>query len=349
MFDLQKLVRANIKALQPYSSARQEYPEQKGVFLDANENPYGQWNRYPDPCQTELKNLLAQQKGIAPQHIFVGNGSDEAIDLLFRIFCNPGKDKALGFSPSYGMYEVAAAINAVELITIPLTSDFDIDNRAAERAMTREKVKLTFICSPNNPSGNAFSKEKIIALLRSAQGIVVVDEAYADFSDKGSLLELMPLFPNLVITQTMSKAHGLAAARVGFAFASAEIIEWMNKVKSPYNVSKLNQQAALEALQDQNSFLQKLKLIRDEKARLEKELAELPSVIKIYPSDANFLLLEVDRADLIYLALVRQKIIVRKRHPEVPNCIRISVGSAEENTLLIKALKQIENEKSTVY
>ena len=349
MFDPEKLVRANIKALQPYSSARQEYPEQEGVFLDANENPYGQWNRYPDPYQTVLKNLLARQKGIAPQQIFVGNGSDEAIDLLFRIFCNPVKDKALGFSPSYGMYEVAAAINAVQLITIPLTPAFDIDSKAAEKAVKEEEVKLTFICSPNNPSGNAFSKEKIIALLRSARGIVVVDEAYADFSEKGSLLELIPLFPNLVIIQTMSKAHGLAAARVGFAFASAEIIEWMNKVKSPYNVSKLNQQAAIEALRDENSFINKLKLIRDEKARLEKELAELPSIIKIYPSDANFLLLEVADADRIYMALVRRKIIVRKRHPEVPNCIRISVGSAKENTLLIKTLKQIENEKSTVY
>lgn len=349
MFDLKKLIRTNINALQPYSSARNEYSSAEGVFLDANENPYGQWNRYPDPYQTALKAELAKQKGINPNQILVGNGSDEIIDLLFRVFCIPGTDKALGFTPSYGMYAVSAAINDVELVTIPLTDSFDLDSEAAIELLKQKPIKLTFICSPNNPSGNAFTQAKIREVVQAAQGIVVLDEAYADFSEQGSWLELLPQFPNLVITQTMSKARGLAAARVGFAFASEEIIAVLNKVKPPYNVSELNQQTVLAALRNEESFAQQLEQIKNEKRKLERELALLPLVRKVYPSNANFLLVEVTDANRLYAQLVERNIIVRNRHKEVPNCIRISIGSATENEILLNALKQIENEESTVY
>jgi histidinol-phosphate aminotransferase len=349
MIDINNLVRMNIRNLQPYSSARDEFSGNEGVFLDANENPFGELNRYPDPYQRELKAVQANQKGIDTAQIFVGNGSDEVIDLLFRIFCNPGTDKALTFSPTYGMYDVSAAINVVELIKLPLTDTFELDVDAAKELLRDSKIKLTFICSPNNPTGNAFPKEQIEAIVQSSPGIVVVDEAYVDFSEQGSMVDLINTYPNLVVSQTMSKARGLAAARVGFAFANTQIINLLNKVKPPYNVSLLNQKAALDALLDNETYTRNLQILQQEKERLINLLNELKTVVKIYPSDANFLLVEFKDANATYQQLVDRKIIVRNRNSVVNNCIRITVGTPEENTLLINELKQLENEKSTVY
>lgn len=349
MFELKKIVRKNILDLQPYSSARDEFTGKEGVFLDANENPFGTLNRYPDPYQQELKSILSDQKGVNVNQIFVGNGSDEIIDLLYRIFCNPGKDKALTFSPTYGMYDVSAAINNVELLKIPLSESFQIDVEAAVNETLKRDVKLTFVCSPNNPTGNAFPRKDIEEILKNTSGIVVVDEAYMDFSETASMIDLIDTYPNLVVTQTMSKARGLASARVGFAFTNAQIIELLNKVKPPYNVSRLNQQAAIDALENNELFESNVKLILSQRKELVQKLCELKSVIKIFPSQANFLLVEFNDAEGIYKALVDRKIIVRNRTRIINNCIRITVGSPVENSKLLIELKQIENEKSIVY
>lgn len=349
MFDLNKLVRKNIQELKPYSSARDEFSGTKGVFLDANENPYGDLNRYPDPYQSELKEVLSEQKGIDPKNIFVGNGSDEVIDLLYRIYCTPGKDKTLTFSPTYGMYEVTAAINDIELIKLPLSESFEIDVNKTIEAITNPLVKLTFICSPNNPTGNTFSRKVIERIIQSSSAIVVIDEAYIDFSESGSLIDLVDTYSNLVIIQTMSKAFGLAAARIGFAFANEAIIELLNKVKPPYNVSRLNQEAAIKALKDQQTFNLQVQAILDERKVLYDLLKELTFVKKIYPSNANFLLVQFSHGNQVYNSLVNRKIITRNRNNVARNCIRITIGSPRENQLLIKELKRLENEKSIVY
>ncbi len=349
MFDLNAIIRENIRSLKPYSSARDEFSGKEGIFMDANENPFGILNRYPDPYQKEIKGLLAKMKGVETSQIFVGNGSDEVIDLLFRIFCNPGKDEALTFSPTYGMYDVSASINDVNLIKIPLNNEFQLDVDLAKTQLKNSKIKLTFICSPNNPTWNAFPKEQIETIVQSTIGVVVVDEAYVDFSEKGSMTNFINTYPNLIIVQTMSKARGLAAARVGFAFASSEIISLFNKVKPPYNVSLLNQKAAFDALLDNETYTKNLNLLQKEKERLKSLLDTLKSAIKIYPSDANFLLVKFKDANKTYTQLVDRKIIVRNRNSIINNCIRITVGTPEENTLLINELKKLENEKSTVY
>jgi len=250
MFDINKIARENILQLLPYSSARDEFSGSgtDGIFLDANENPYGTLNRYPDPYQKELKELIGADRNVASENIFIGNGSDEVIDLLFRIFCNPGKDKALAFSPTYGMYDVSAAINDVELVKVPLNESFDIDLEKVLPVLKDKQLKLVFICSPNNPTGNTLNLESIEAILKSFSGVVLIDEAYIDFSSKESLIGLIEKYPNLVVSQTFSKAWGLAAARVGIAFTNTAILNLMNKVKPPYNVSDLNQQAAIDVL-----------------------------------------------------------------------------------------------------
>lgn len=349
MIDINALVRINIRNLQPYSSARDEFSGSEGVFLDANENPFGDLNRYPDPYQRELKAVLAKQKGIDTNQIFVGNGSDEVIDLLFRIFCNPGADQALTFSPTYGMYDVSASINDIELIKLPLTSAFQLNMDAAKEILKDSRIKLTFICSPNNPTGNSFPQEEIKEIVKTSQGIVVVDEAYVDFSEQGSMIDLINTYPNLVVSQTMSKARGLAATRVGFAFANSQIIDLLNKVKPPYNISLLNQKAATNALLDNDTYTANLRTLQQEKVQLKNQLNELKSVLRIYPSDANFLLVEFKDANTTYQQLVDRKIIVRNRNNVIHNCIRITVGTPGENAQLINELKQLENEKSTVY
>ncbi|AMR40173.1 histidinol-phosphate transaminase [Elizabethkingia anophelis] len=340
-FNLENLVRPNILKLKPYSSARDEYKGSTGVFLDANENPFGNLNRYPDPYQKEVKEKLSTLKSIPVSQIFLGNGSDEVIDLVFRIFCTPGRDKALVFTPTYGMYEVSANINDTELLQLPLNSDFQIDKESILPFLKDENLKLIFICSPNNPTGNSI--ENVDFILEKFNGIVFVDEAYIDFSTQKSWAEKLSQYPNLIISQTFSKARGLAAVRVGIAYSSPEIIALFNKTKPPYNVSQLNQEAVLIALLDDKRYQSEIKTILGEKERLEKELLQLSVIKKIYPSDANFILVEVNDADGIYNNLVQQKIITRNRNSVIAGCIRITIGTTEENNQLIAALKAYKN------
>lgn len=339
MFDINNLTRANIRRLKPYSSARDEFSGLDGIFLDANENPYGTLNRYPDPYQRELKKAINDKREVESRNIFVGNGSDEIIDLLFRIFCNPSKDKALTFSPTYGMYDVAADINDVELIKIQLNNVFDIDFPSIVDRISDPNLKLILICSPNNPSGNCLDFDAIERILKSFNGIVLIDEAYIDFSESKSFTDSIDRYPNLIVSQTMSKAWGLAAARVGLAFANSQIIDLLNKVKPPYNVSQLNQDAAIQVFKRNNEFLESKKRILDAKDQLYSSLEQLDIIKKIYPSETNFFLVEVENANQVYDSLVKQKIIVRNRNNVVRNCIRITVGTPEQNQLLIQALK----------
>ncbi|WP_179004763.1 histidinol-phosphate transaminase [Winogradskyella forsetii] len=341
MFDLKTIVRPNILGLKPYSSARDEFKGNEGVFLDANENPFGTLNRYPNSDQKTLKQKLSAYNGIVIKNIFIGNGSDEIIDLIYRIFCNPGKDKALTFTPTFGMYQVAADINAIELITLPLNDHFQIKKDDLKPYFKDEKLKLIFICSPNNPTGNCFKKSDIEFILENFNGIVIIDEAYADFNDNKSWSQSIETYPNLIVTQTFSKAWALAAARIGIAYANEEIIQLLNKVKMPYNISKLNETAAIEALENRTTFEANKQIILEEKKKLITALKKLEIIKKIYPSDANFLLVEVEDADKLYQNLVEQKVITRKRNSLVKNSIRITVGKPEENEKLINTLADL--------
>ncbi|WP_299157143.1 histidinol-phosphate transaminase [uncultured Tenacibaculum sp.] len=343
MFDLNKIVRPNIQKLQAYSSARDEFKGTAEVYLDANENPFGILNRYPDPKQTKIKERLTEIKGVAKNQIFVGNGSDEIIDLAFRIFCEPGKDKALTFSPTYGMYDVSANINDVKLIKQPLVNDFQINLNQLEPYLDMEDVKIIFICSPNNPTGNCFEDESIEYILGNYNGIVIIDEAYIDFSSRESFVKKIAKYPNLIVSQTFSKAWGLAGVRVGAAYANSTIIDLYNKVKPPYNVSTLNQEAVITSLNSLEEFSANRDIIINEKEKLISELKNIEFIKKIYPSEANFILIEVTEADSIYNQLVAEKIITRNRNTLVNNCLRITVGSEKENRQLIKALKSISN------
>ncbi|MEE3999016.1 histidinol-phosphate transaminase [Tenacibaculum sp. FZY0031] len=341
MFNLEKIVRPNIQQLKAYSSARDEFKGEAEVYLDANENPFGSLNRYPDPQQTAIKKRLSEIKGVNENQIFIGNGSDEVIDLAFRIFCKPGKDKALTFTPSYGMYNVSATINDVSLIELPLTEDFQIDINSLETYLADESLKLIFICSPNNPTGNCFTKETIEFILRNFKGIVIIDEAYIDFSTKTSFINQLKNYPNLIVSQTFSKAWALAGVRVGVAYANSTIINLYNKVKPPYNVSALNQKAVLEKLDNIAQFEIEKNIILNEKEKLEKELQEIEFIKKVYPSEANFILIEVTNATELYNQLVAQKIITRNRNGLVHNCIRVTIGSEKENKQFIKALEKL--------
>lgn len=342
MFDLEKVVRQNILNLKPYSSARDEFSGKEGIFLDANENPYGTLNRYPDPYQKKLKQKLAGLKQVETNNIFVGNGSDEVIDLAYRIFCNPGIDKVLTFSPTYGMYDVSAAINNIDLLKIPLNEDFQIDIDKVKVHLNNEHIKLILICSPNNPTGNLINKDDIEFILKNFKGVVLIDEAYVDFSESASLISLIDKYSNLIVSQTFSKAWALAGARVGVAYSNQKIIALYNKVKPPYNVSAINQQATLNAIANYTSYKENLNTILKEKERLKNELAKLDLVEKIYPSDANFWLIEVSNADSLYEKLIDKKIIIRNRNKQIKNCLRITVGTFEENNYLLKALKNIQ-------
>ncbi len=342
MFDLEKITRKNILELKPYSSARDEFKGAQGVFLDANENPYGPWNRYPDPQQKALKNKLARLFNQPAEQIFVGNGSDEVIDLVFRIFCQPGVDKVLTFTPTYGMYEVAAGINDITCLQLPLDADFEIDLDALDECLAREdRIKAIFICSPNNPTGNLLREKDIMTLLQRFEGIVVLDEAYMDFSEGTSWISRLSGYPNLVVSRTLSKAWGMAAARIGIALASPEIIGLMNKVKAPYNISALNQQAAIAALDNDAAYQKARNIIIVQKEKMIQALQALDLVQELYPSDANFLLVRFDNANEVYQKLIRKQIIVRNRDTVIPNCIRITIGTPEENDALLQALKEI--------
>ena len=342
-FNLEQLVRKNIWELAPYSCARDEYSGvDASVFLDANENPYnGPINRYPDPLQKQLKQEIAKVKGVSEDRIFCGNGSDEAIDLVYRIFCNPGVDNAVAIDPSYGMYKVCADVNNIEYRKVQLDNDFQF--HAADMLQVADNhTKLMFICSPNNPTGNDMSHAEVEQLLQQFRGIVVVDEAYFDFSEQPSFTQLLDKYPNLIVLQTFSKAWGCAAIRCGLAFASPQIIGLFNKVKYPYNVNLLTQQQALEALRNAQQTKEWVKILKEERTRLMQLFAELSLTDKVFPSDANFFLARVSDANAIYKYLVGEGIIVRNRNSVTlcGNCLRITVGTPEENNTLIEALKR---------
>lgn len=346
-FDLNSLLRPHIAKLQPYTSARDEYTGKEGVFLDANENPFGSitdqdFNRYPDPYQSALKEEIAKIKGVRPGQIFLGNGSDEAIDLLYRAFCNPGKDNVILLPPTYGMYEVSANINDVEIRKVALTPDFQLQpDKILATADTNSKI--LFICSPNNPSANKAKREDILFLLENFKGLVVVDEAYIDFSDEPSLTTELDRFPNLLVMQTFSKAWGLASLRLGMAFASEELIRILNKIKPPYNISGLTQETVLAAIKDKAKVDRMIQDILAEREFLKGELEKLPFVQKIHPSHANFLLVQIPNANQVYDDLIEEKVIVRNRAKVLlcADCLRITVGTREENVALLEALKKV--------
>lgn len=349
MFDVKTIIRENVLTLRPYSCARDEYEEDEGTFLDANENPFGTYNRYPDPYQKELKTRLAQLKGMTTSQIFLGNGSDEVIDLLIRMVCEPGKDSALAFAPSYGMYQVSTAINDVNLILENLTTDFQIDMEALLPKLKDENLKLLFLCSPNNPTGNVMNTSSIERILENFNGIVVIDEAYIDFSSQESWSQRIEQYPNLVVIQTLSKAYGLAGLRIGLAFSSEVIIGYLNSLKPPYNISAVSQQAALGALRDSETFQMRLTLIASEKKRMQQSLNDFDFVLKTFPSEANFVLIKVTDATQIYKKLIAAKLVVRNRNTVIKDCLRITIGSPSENDLLLQELQKIEDEKSIIY
>ena len=340
--DIQSLARENVKRLRPYSSARDDFKGNATVFLDANENPFPNgYNRYPDPHQSLLKEAIAKIKNVMPDQIFLGNGSDEPIDLLLRAFCEPAEDNVIIPQPTYGMYGISAEINNVEVIPTTLNHEFDLDTPTVLRVV-KPKTKLIFICSPNNPSGNLLDEREIETLLKSFSGIVVIDEAYIDFADSMSWTTKLSQFKNLVVLQTFSKAWGLASLRLGMCFGNTEIIMLLNKIKPPYNINAFTQSEVLKSLlhgaQEKDRMVA---LIRNERENLRKKLAEIPKVKKIHPSHANFLLVEVTRASQIYDQLVKKGIIVRDRSKVIlcDDCLRITVGTAEENNQLIQALQ----------
>lgn len=348
MKNIDKLVRPNILNLCPYSTARDEFKGKLGTFLDANESPYQNgWNRYPDPRQLEVKKRLAGIKGVGIENLFLGNGSDEAIDLVFRIFCEPGKDNVVAIEPSYGMYRVAADINDVAVRSVRLGPDFELPVKDLLDACD-ERTKAIFLCSPNNPSGNAFSRGDICTILEKFDGIVVLDEAYIDFSDSPGMASEIDSYPNLIILQTCSKAYGMASLRLGIAISQAHIIELMSMVKYPYNINGSTQKLALEMLETDISG--QVRTIKEQRARLMSEFGRFSCIKKVYPSQANFILVKFDDADAMYEKLIADKIIVRNRNRVVlcEGCLRITVGLPEENDRLLKSIGEYESEKSVI-
>jgi len=347
-FNLNTILRNNVKKLIPYSSARSEFEGDAQVFLDANENSLGStlnknYHRYPDPLQKQLKQKLSLIKKVPAENIFVGNGSDEAIDLLIRAFCNPGVDNILIFPPTYGMYEVSAEINDVAINKVLLTKDYQLDVDTIKDGIDKN-TKIIFVCSPNNPTGNLLKTESIEWLLKNFSGIVVVDEAYIDFAPIVSWSQRLNEFPNLVVMQTLSKAWGLAGLRIGFAYASKEIIHVFNKIKPPYNISEATQQLALQALQNEKEAKEKTCMLVQQKERLMKDFEQFAFIRHIYSSDANFILVKVDDAKKLYQYLVSKTIVVRNRssQPLCENSLRITIGTPAENDLLLNALKNYQ-------
>ena len=343
--NIQNLVRENIKNLKPYSSARDEFKEVTTdmVFLDANENPFENGvNRYPDPQQITVKTQLSKIKKIPTSHILLGNGSDEVLDLIFRAFCEPKQDNVITLPPTYGMYKVLANINNVEEREVYLSADFE-PNIAEIWKVVDANSKILFLCSPNNPSGNSFSNETVEELLTKFKGLVVIDEAYIDFSSQQSWLDRLDKFPNLIITQTLSKAYGLAGIRVGICYASAEIISILNKLKPPYNINELSQQRALKRLLNENKVAKEIARILTQRDKLVQKLATISFVEKIYPTDANFVLIKVDDAVKRYNQLLEKGIVIRNRttQPLCENTLRLTIGTKAENIQLFKALNEI--------
>ena len=340
---VENLIRANIKALKPYASARDEFKDfQKDiVFLDANENPFNNGvNRYPDPQQLKVKSLLSKLKNIPTQNILIGNGSDEVLDLIFRAFCEPHKDNVILLPPTYGMYDVLASINAIKTHKIILNESFQPKVQQILETATDDS-KILFLCSPNNPTGNSFEDAAVENLLKKFKGIVVIDEAYIDFSKKGSWLNRLDEFPNLIVTQTLSKAYGMAGIRLGICYASSYIISVLNKIKPPYNINELTQLKAIELLNNRTIVENEIQDILIQRQTLISELQSLDFVVKVYPTDANFVLVKVDNATKRYHQLIENGIVVRNRtnEPLCENCLRITIGTTTENTILINTLK----------
>ena len=345
-FNIDNLVRENVKGLRPYSSARDEYVSDGSemVFLDANENPFENGvNRYPDPQQRDLKKVFAEQKGIAVESVLLGNGSDEVLDLLFRAFCEPKRDNIITLPPTYGMYKVLSEINDIENREVILTQDFQPDVSGIMRAVDGN-TKIIFMCSPNNPTGNTFSEAKIIEVLESFKGLVLIDEAYIDFSKNEGWVSRLSKYPNLVISQTLSKAYGMAGIRLGICIASEGIISILNKIKPPYNVNELTQRRAFERMLKSDVVKSEVSKILNEKNELLSALQQIPFIVTIYASDANFILIEVDDANRRYEQLLNKGIVVRNRstQPLCENTLRITVGKPNENTKLIEALKSLQ-------
>ena len=339
--DLEKLVRPNILALEPYSCARNEFSGTASVWLDANESPFNApYNRYPDPLQLKVKEQLSQLKGVPAESIFLGNGSDECIDLMYRIFCAPGVDNVVAMSPSYGMYQVCADVNDVEYRKVPLNDDFSV-NYDAMLAAVDEHTKVMWICSPNNPTGTAAGVDELLAFSKRVPCILVIDEAYIDFSSKGSMLQFLAQAPNVVVMQTLSKAWGSAGVRMGMAFAQPAIISLMNNVKYPYNINILTQQYALDQLAKSDEVKAQVAILLEQREVLKQQLVQLDCVNKIYPTDANFVLVEVSDADAIYNYLLDEGIVVRNRNrvEKCQGCLRITVGTPQENETLLNGLK----------
>lgn len=342
MKPLETLTRKNIWALSPYSSARNEYSGHvASVFLDANENPYNNpYNRYPDPLQLELKERLSLLKGVKAENIFIGNGSDEAIDLVYRCFCNPGRDNVVAIDPTYGMYKVCADINDVEYRPVLLDENYQLSAKALLDACDGN-TKVIWICSPNNPSGNDLDRDEMVKVLNGFEGLVVIDEAYSDFSEQLSFRSELPKYPNMIILNTMSKAWGCASLRLGMAFASEEIVTLFNKVKYPYNINGLTQKVVMEQLADTRNVHQWVNIILEERHRVIDAIAQLPICEKIYPTSANFVLIKVDDAQRIYDYLVDKGIVVRNRTRITlcRDCLRITIGTKSENNELLGALR----------
>ena len=345
-FDLNNLIRENIKFLKPYSSARDEYKDVKTtdiIFLDANENPFNNGvNRYPDPQQYKVKEMLSEMKGVNKKNILLGNGSDEVLDLIFRVFCEPNVDNVITLPPTYGMYSVLANINAIENRTVLLTEYFQ---PKVDQILKKVDVysKILFLCSPNNPSGNSFTEDTVEELLINFNGLVVIDEAYIDFSEQKSWLEKLAVYPNLIITQTLSKAYGLAGIRLGVCYASEEIIHFLNSIKPPYNVNELTQQKAVERLSKIEEVKNEVIEIIQQRNFVVKELKDVSFIKIIYPTDCNFVMVKVDNANKRYNQLIEKGIVVRNRttQPLCENCLRFTIGTSTENTKLIKVLKEI--------
>lgn len=346
MFDLQKLVRPNVRVLTPYSSARDEFKGEASVFLDANENSLGSplvkwYHRYPDPLQWRTKEKLSEIKKVSPKQIFLGNGSDECIDLLYRAFCNPGKDNVVINPPTYGMYEVSANINDIELRKAPLLNDFQL-NLAHIEQLVDEHTKIIWICSPNNPTGNSLNLQDMEMVLNNFNGLVVVDEAYINFSRQSSMLGMLQDYPNLVVMQTLSKAWGLAGLRLGMMFASEDIINVINKIKPPYNIGQHTQELVLQALEEVGQVNDMIRALVDMREALAVVLEQMAIVKKVYPSDANFLLVQVENARDVYEFLLTRGIVVRDRSRVIlcEGCLRITIGTEQENTRLVDAFAE---------
>jgi histidinol-phosphate aminotransferase len=346
-FELESLIRPDLLGMKPYSSARDEFEGTASIYLDANENPFNNGvNRYPDPLQKKLKQRIAEIKGVKAEQLFLGNGSDECIDLLFRLFCRPGIDKVATISPSYGMYAVSARINQIELVEILLNEDFSLD---PERILNASKdCKILFLCSPNNPTGQSFPQNQLIELVENFQGVVVVDEAYIDFSSEDSMLKVLNDYPNLAVSQTFSKAYGMAGIRLGMLFGSIELISWINKIKPPYNINQLTQEFALNKLSDLSQVNSEIEVIRSEREKLMNSLTQLPLILKVYPSDSNFILVKVSDADRLYSYLIEKGIVVRNRsnQPLCLNTLRLTIGTPTENSQLLNALNEFNTIQS---